>query len=146
MLSSAYIYEQIPIEIRPFFKIGMAEIPKEHIGLLDNIASAVKTISQFAHLNKTVTMLIGSSPFELSIPSLRLSAQILEPALHVTLEGFVFLDLNSLLKVSPPLQRACVLEELAHSLMNVKDEHLVSVMVAEMLPDVRYQNGRYVTI
>lgn len=122
MLNSDYIYQQIPVEIRPFFKIEMGEIPVEHANLLDNIAHAIRTISHFAHLNKTVNVFVGSFPLEVLTPNSVLSVRILEPALHIALENFVFLDLDKLVAVYEPIQRACALEELAHSLMNVKDE------------------------
>lgn len=146
MLNSAYICQQIPMEIRPFFKIEMAEISEKNAHLLDNIAQSIQTISQFVHLNKTVNVIVGSCPFELSMSNSVLSVQILEPALHIAIENFVFLDLNVMLSLPPSLQKACAVEELAHVLMNIRDEHLVKMVVAEMLPDVAYQNGRYVPV
>ena len=37
MLNSAYLYQQIPVEIRPFFKIEMADIPSQYANLLDTL-------------------------------------------------------------------------------------------------------------
>lgn len=146
MLDSTYIYQKLPMETRPFFKIEMAEIPEEYVYLLDNIAQSIQTISQFIHLNKTVNVIVGSFPLELSMSNSVLSVQILEPALHIAIENFVFLDLNVMLSLPSPLQKACALEELAHVLMNIRDEHLVKIVVAEMLPDVVYQNKQYVPV
>ncbi|MDA3979010.1 hypothetical protein [Gallibacterium sp. AGMB14963] len=146
MLDSTYIYQKLPMETRPFFKIEMAEISEKHAHLLDNIAQSIQTISQFVHLNKTVNVIVGSCPFELSMSNSVLSVQILEPALHIAIENFVFLDLNVMLSLPSPLQKACVMEELAHVLMNIRDEHLVKIVVAEMLPDVVYQNKQYVSV
>lgn len=146
MLDSAYIYQQIPAEISPFFKIEMAEIQKKYTHLLDNIAQSIQTISQFVHLNKTVNVIISSRPFELQLQNATLSVQIFEPVLHVAIENFVFLDLNMMLSLPSSLQKACALEELAHVLMNIRDEYLVKIVVAEMLPDVEYQNGQYVAV
>ena len=142
MLNSDYIYQQISIEIRPFFHIEMPKIPKEYAALLDNIAQAIMIINRFARLNKAITLFVGTFPLSVTLPHSRLAVEILEPALHISVENWIFLDLDQLFLVSPPLQRACVLEELAHSVMNIADEHLVKVMVAEMLPDVIYQNGQ----
>ncbi|MEH8058099.1 hypothetical protein [Gallibacterium anatis] len=124
----------------------MAEISEKHAHLLDNIAQSIQTISQFVHLNKTVNVIVGSCLFELSMSNSVLSVQILEPALHIAIENFVFLDLNVMLSLPPSLQKACAVEELAHVLMNIRDEHLVKMVVAEMLPDVAYQNGQYVAV
>lgn len=131
------------MEIRPFFKIVMADIPSQYANLLDNIAQAIRTIIPFVHLNKTMNVVVGTQPFEFPAGGARLSARLSPQALHMAIENFAFLDLNHLIGLPDALQRACVLEELTHVLMNVKDEHLVSVMVAEMLPDVRYVNGKY---
>ena len=108
MLNSAYLYQQIPVEIRPFFKIEMADIPSQ-----------------------------------LQLQHATLSVRLSPPTLHMAIENFAFLDLNHMIGLPDALQRACVLEELTHVLMNVKDEHIVKLMVAEMLPDVRYVNGKY---
>ena len=59
MLNSAYLYQQIPVEIRPFFKIEMADIPSQYANLLDNIAQAIRAIIPFVLLNKTVNVVVG---------------------------------------------------------------------------------------
>lgn len=143
MLNSAYLYQQIPVEIRPFFKIVMADISEQYAHLLDNVADAINTISQYAHLNKVVNVVIASRPFELQFQHATLSVQLSEQTVQYYIENFVFLDLDRMNQLPDSLQRMAHMEELAHVLMNVKDEHLVSVMVAEMLPDVRYVNGKY---
>ena len=143
MLNSAYLYQQIPVEIRPFFKIEMADIPSQYANLLDNIAQAIRAIIPFVLLNKTVNVVVGTQPFELQLQHATLSVRLFPPTLHMAIENFAFLDLNHMIGLPDALQRACVLEELTHVLMNVKDEHIVKLMVAEMLPDVRYVNGKY---
>lgn len=144
MLNSDYIYQQLPIEIRPFFKIEMLEIPVEYTYLLDNIAQAIITINRFVHLNKTVALFVAVNPFQLELKGVRLSAQLFQPAVHQYVENLIFLDLNKMIGLPDHLQRATYLEELAHVLMNVKDERLVSVIVEEMLPDVQLVNNQYV--
>ena len=76
MLNSAYLYQQIPVEIRPFFKIEMADIPSQYANLLDNIAQAIRAIIPFVLLNKTVNVVVGTQPFELQLQHATLSVRL----------------------------------------------------------------------
>ena len=145
MISQDFINNKIPEEARHYLPVSSIELPDTCSESVNALIEAINIISSKIDLNRKVHLVIAKSPFKIPFNSGELSFVSKEETYHAAIENFVFLDFEKLSFVPYPLKVACVLEELAHALMNIADEVLVPQVVALMYPGIALnEQGQYV--
>ncbi len=145
MITQDFINNRIPEIARHYLPVSSLELP-DHCGdSVNALIEAIEIIIKKTNLNRKVQLVIAKSPFKIALNSGELSFVAKEETHHVAIENFVFLDFEKLHSLPYPLKVACILEELAHALMNIADEALVSQVVALMYPGIAVNGqGQYV--
>ena len=128
---------------RRFFQVTAGPIPRSMIGLIEAFWKAITAISPAVRFTRSVHVIFGTAPFSLALGSGELRYTPKDDVLNVCIEHIIFLDCNKMIGLHPDIQVACILEELAHGLMSISDEHLVSVVVATLYPVITWSDGKY---
>lgn len=132
-------------EYLPFFAITINHtIPASMREIAQAYAEAVNLISEYIHLRKVVKVFISTTPFIVPIEHVKLICEIKDPAIHVTIEDLIFIDVQKIAPYPYQMKVASILEELAHTHMSIKSETLVKEVVAHIYPQVKYQEGQFV--
>lgn len=133
----------IPPEHRRFFQVSSLPIPRSMIGLIEAFWKAVAAIAPAVKFTRSVHVIFATAPFSLTLGNGELRYTPNSDVINVCIEHIIFLDCNKMSGLHPDIQVACILEELAHGLMSISDEHLVSVVVATLYPSVTWSDGKY---
>lgn len=144
MIDSNYIYSKLDSKLHHFFKIEMPSIPSHYQECVDDIIYSINLITNHAHINKSICIFISGQSQTFNTNSLNFTYYIAEPAIHMYLENFIFFNLDKVLNVPKPLRIASYLEELAHVIMNIKNEVTVNYLVSTIYPKVKTDGKCYI--
>lgn len=144
LITQEDINAQFPIGVRYFLPVSSVNIPSEMSDSVNALVECVNIISSKIKIDQKVHIIIGTSPFRVSLSSGELSFTSKEQTIHVNIEKFIFLDFNKINLHHHHLKVACILEEFVHALMNVKDEILVSHVVQFLYSHISLnEQGQY---
>jgi hypothetical protein len=148
MRIDAQTFEQaISEEHRSHFVISMGWLDQQCAPIVNAWSDAVCAFFRFARVKrKYLRVFIGTSPFEITLTTGKLRYERKDDTIANCFDDCIFLDVGRLLPLSHNLRVACVVEEFVHCYMNVEDESLTSVLVANIWNGVRLANGRYVDV
>jgi len=143
-ITSQDIEVGIATECRGFFLVSSAPLPRSMQCVVDAFWEAARRIAPAISVWHRIQVIFATAPFSIKLSNGELRFIPSNPELiGVTIENLVFLDCNRIAPLHPQIQVACVLEELVHALMHIRDESLVSVVVARLYPGVTLTDGRY---
>jgi hypothetical protein len=144
----AQTFEQaISEEHRSHFVVCMGWLDQQCAPIVTAWSDAVSAFFRVARVKrKHLRVFIGTSPFEITLTTGKLRYERNDDTIANCIDDCIFLDVGRLLPLSHNLRVACVVEELVHGYMNVEDEALTSVLVANIWSGVRLVNGRYVDV
>ena len=140
------IEDKIPDEIRSFLPVICnieldEELEKENIKAL---LEAIELINEKLHLNRLVPIIIGKSPFKITLKSGTFIYAMKTNVINSFAENFIFFDFNNMRKLPFPIKVAYILEEFVHAIMNVSEELLTAKIVNLLYPAVSITPaGRY---
>lgn len=143
MITAAQIQAGLPAEYRGIFLITAAELGDNCQPVVQSIWTAVQVFAPKARLRHTVHLIVATPPFRIPLGSGVLSFEPKAEVINAAIENFVFLNVAKMLPLPPALQVACVLEELVHTILSVRDEELTSKIVAELYVGIKLVNGQY---
>ncbi len=139
------ISAKIPDDTRCFLPISSANLLLAMNDSVNALLEAIDIVTGKVKLNQRVHIIIGTSPFTIALSNGVFSYSTQTQTIHANVENFIFLDFNKINQHPHQLKVACILEELVHALMNVKDENLVSRIVQCLYPHISLNGkGQYV--
>ena len=130
-------------EHRRFFQISTLPIPRSMVGLVESFWKAIAAIAPAVKFTRSVQVIFATAPFKVNLSNGELRYTPNPEVINVCIEHIIFLDCNKMIGLHPDIQVACILEELAHGLMSISDEHLVSVVVSTLYPAITWSDGKY---
>jgi hypothetical protein len=104
---------------------------------------STKLIAPTIQITKLANVMFAANPFVVQLATGKLIYETEEGVINAYLNNIIFIDCNKLSALDYPFQVVCILEELVHVLMNVKDEDLVTKVVGWLYDGVHIQNGKY---
>jgi len=139
------IAAKIPDEARCFLPVSSTNLPIETNDSVSALIEAIAVITSKIKLSQRAHIIIGTTPFTVALSNGVLSYATQVQTIHANVENFIFLDFNKINLHLHQLKVACILEELVYTLMNVKDENLVSRIVQFLYPHISLnEKGQYV--
>lgn len=146
MITQDLINNRMPPKIQSYLPVSSIDLPDTCDESINALIEAIEIITTKITLNRKVNLVISKSPFKIALNSGELSFVSKKEVHHVHIETFVFLDIDKLNSVSYPMKVVCVLEELAHAMMNISDEMFVSQVVGLMYAGISVnEQGQYVS-
>lgn len=144
-IETQHFEQAISAEHRSHFVISMGWLDQQCAPIVDAWSDAVGAFFRAASVKrKHLRVFIGTSPFEITLTTGRLRYDRNGDTIANSLDDFIFIDVGCLLPLSHNLRVACIVEEFVHGYMNIEDEYLTSVVVANIWTGVRLEEGRYV--
>jgi hypothetical protein len=142
-ISTADMEKGISEKDRKYFLISVGPINDRAQPVIDAFWEAIKIFSAVARYARPAHIFLAAAPFEISLPSGKLTFQPNSGVLHVAIENMIFIDVNHMFSHANSIRIACFLEEFVHAHMNVADETLAANIVASIYDKVRFLNGQY---
>lgn len=137
----------IAAEHRNLFTITSAPLPRGMFRIVEAFWVAYAAIAPATGFMHRVHIIFATAPFSLNLANGELRYTPHNPeTIGTHVHGLVFLDCNNLLPLAYEHQVACILEELVHAFMHIRDENLVSVVVASLYSGVQWIGGKYVIV
>lgn len=138
------ILSGIPVEARGHFNIVLASVPAHLLpAAVEAFWKATACILPSVRLTTPVNVIFGESPFCVPVQGAEMVFTTKGDAVNMHMEGFIFLDIAKMATYPFDFQVVAVLEELAHEMMNIRDEILVKHVVARLFPEVSTDGNRY---
>ena len=137
--------ESVPLSLKPYIHVASLLLPSQFAPFLDAFRIAVKCIEPRTRVVRPLEIIIGKAPFELRLGNgnLRYTPKN-DQVINVNIDDrMIFLDAEKMMRYPKELQVACILEEFAHTIMNISDETFVSHVVALMYEGVTVIDGKY---
>ena len=135
----------LPQALRPFLAVDSLPLPASIFNDVSQAFwAAARALAPVVRLRRRAYICFTTAPFRLNLANGELRYTPNPDVVHVSVEEFIFIDVNKLLGYAYPLRVASILEELVHVFMNISDETLVSIVVAQLYPDVQFVDGGYV--
>ncbi len=126
------------------FDVSCNPLPPAMLPIAKAFWEAVSCIGPSVRFVRKTHVTFATAPFRLNLPGGQLTYSPSGPeTINVTIEPWVFVDCNKMQPLAYPFKVACILEELAHSIMHISDERLVSIVVASLYPGVFLVDGKY---
>lgn len=133
------IMQHIPDAYRHFFDLRVDKVSPNLERTFKLFTQAVNILCEFADINKKADIFFNlGNKGQAYSENLLLDYEIRGNAIHIHYNNCIFFDIAKSSLYSEPLQLAMYLEELCHCYMNIKDEVLVKVVVANICPNIIY--------
>lgn len=136
LLTETDLLERADSLLKHYLEIHVAPGVPYHADFAMTFQAATLLIAPALDRPKFLSVIVGSSPFELAIGHHKLIFEQSETAAGTHLRDVIFLNFAYLSQCSLRIMTAAILEELAHGLMNIKDEPLVRTVVSFLFPKV----------
>ena len=114
-----------------------AGVDNEERSAVEALVSAIEIITARTFQNRVIRICIGQSPYLLRMAGSTLRLSHDADVTHSYLNDLIFLDFAKIQALSYEVKVATILEELAHCVMNIKDESFVRQVVVQLYPRVR---------
>lgn len=129
---------------KPFFALTInQEIPQSMVEISQAYVEAVNLIGERTNLRKVIKIALSTTPFNFDLIRAHLICETKGNTFHVTIDDFVFIDINKIIGLPYPLIVASIVEEFVHSHMNIQCEELAANVVALVCPNIKYENNQY---
>jgi hypothetical protein len=144
LISKEEIESGIPQDLKPFLLVHLAsDIEPEFENTIKAFWMAVEHFRPAVRLWRQVFVVFGSSPFTVTTPTGGAAFVSSERCVNFAMDAMVFIDCPKMAVHEFDFQVLAVLEELAHTFLNIKDEDLVTRVCCHLYPEAHYQDGRY---
>lgn len=139
------IAEGIPLDVRAYFNIGSPSLPRSRFEtMVGAFHEAINLIIPKIRLRKRYGIYFGSKSSSIRTQHGILTFTSTNPdAIAHTVEDFIFIDCEEVIKRNYIDQVVIFLEELVHLTMNVMDEDLTSEIVVNIYDVVELVDGKY---
>ncbi|MCT8829425.1 hypothetical protein Q7472_11030 [Glaesserella parasuis] len=140
MIDHNTIINSIPYPIRSFFEIESMEFEdnEQYQTAIKAFITAVDIINSHCHINKKVALFFGARQMQIDIDGIPFSYYIPQPALHLHIRNFIYLNVVESSTLSYESQVGAYLEELVHAFMNARNEELTHKIVELLYPCVKH--------
>jgi hypothetical protein len=137
LLTAEDLLEKADSLVMRYLEIRVADGVPYHRDFVIAFQAATRLIAPVLNRPTFLYVIVGSSPFELRIGHHKLVFEQSETVSGTHLNGVIFLNFGRLSPCSLKMMTAGILEELAHGMLSIKDEHLVRNVVSYLWPAVR---------
>lgn len=137
----------LPEILRSIVRVGSIPLcPDEFAAVSEALWLAASTIVGVISVPRPASITVARAPFTVMLGNGVLRFDPAPTTAHACVNDLIFIDVARLLQDKPAIRVACILEELVHVLLNVRDEELVKVIVGWLYNGVEYVEGAYVAI
>lgn len=142
--SIAEVQAGMSVEFQSFFQIVKMNTELITWQIVESFWAAVDLCGRVLFLSRPCKIILDTSPFGVNVGNGILAFTPNDNVYGLAVSNLVFIDLKKFACLSQNLQIAIILEEFVHAMMDVKDENLASEIVANIYPNIKYINGKYV--
>lgn len=141
------VIPNIPVEIRPFFRLKYCRGTKLPQRTLDALIKAILIFSPHVNVSKKCSIFIGNSPFHFDLTTCGSFSYEQNPDVMATTivdHNIIFLDFGTLSRASEEVCVAAILEEFVHVFLDVSGHPLANRIVCLLYPAVKLnRRGEY---
>jgi hypothetical protein len=144
VIDSKTISTGLPQDIAPFFLIDTVTFPGPiFFPIVEAFWEAVRIISPTIRTFRQINIFFGTNNFTINMSSGCLAYSKKTEVINSCFNDMIFIDCDRLLVESHTARVVCILEELVHTLYNVRDETITTKIVCLLFPKVKEVNGKY---
>jgi hypothetical protein len=128
-------------EYSAFFLFHILSLPSSEQQIVDAFCESAILVSRAIRMNQRIEVTFGTTPFTIVEGAGTLRVNLHNPIINSTFGDFIFLDWQKMKSLKYEAIVGTILEELVHSLMNVKDERLARHIVASLYPALKISSS-----
>ncbi len=133
-ITATDIRDGIKDEYRAFFRVSCAT-PLDRAAVMPIVEAfwcSTELICPRARTLPTVCVIFAPAPFTISLENGVLTFAPRPEVVNVVVDNIIFLDTDKMITIPQPELVSYILEELVHTIFNIKDERLAKAVTADL--------------